>query len=156
MKREIQQRVDKHLAQNEARKLTKEQKHEKLWNKQEKDLANGIHTTVYKIDKLVNPKHLFKLNISAQEENLVGVCLKNPKFNLVIVEGGEKSIGHYKKLMMKRIKWTENVSQSATKIQLTIYPIINVPLYGRAHCQMCIFRNGVLCILEMMKKPSRH
>lgn len=114
VKREIQQRVDKHLAQNEARKLTKEQKHEKLWNKQEKDLANGIHTTVYKIDKLVNPKHLFKLNISAQEENLVGVCLKNPKFNLVIVEGGEKSIGHYKKLMMKRIKWTENVSQSAT------------------------------------------
>ena len=77
-------------------------------------MANGIHTTVYKIDKLVNPKHLFKLNISAQEENLVGVCLKNPKFNLVIVEGGEKSIGHYKKLMMKRIKWTENVSQSAT------------------------------------------
>ena len=36
VKREIQQRVDKHLAQNEARKLTKEQKHEKLWNKQEK------------------------------------------------------------------------------------------------------------------------
>ena len=28
VKREIQQRVDKHLAQNEARKLTKEQKHE--------------------------------------------------------------------------------------------------------------------------------
>lgn len=33
----------------------------------------------------------------------------HPKFSLVIVEGGEWSINKYKKLMLNRIDWTENV-----------------------------------------------
>ncbi|EMG50902.1 prp3 U4/U5/U6 small nuclear ribonucleoprotein prp3 [Candida maltosa Xu316] len=107
VKREMQQRVNKHLAENEARKLTKDQKHEKLWSKQDKDLEKGIFSTIYKVDDLSNPKHLFKIDISAKEDNLFGICLKNPKFNLIIVEGGEKSIKQYKKIMTNRIKWTE-------------------------------------------------
>ena len=64
------------MAENESRKLTKEERHEKLLTKQEKDLNKGVFTTVYKINKLTNPKHLFKLDISAKEENLYGICLK--------------------------------------------------------------------------------
>jgi U4/U6 small nuclear ribonucleoprotein PRP3 len=33
----------------------------------------------------------------------------HPKFNLVIVEGGEHSVNNYKKLMLRRIDWTESL-----------------------------------------------
>jgi U4/U6 small nuclear ribonucleoprotein PRP3 len=33
----------------------------------------------------------------------------HPKFSLVIVEGGEHSINNYKKLMLRRIDWTESM-----------------------------------------------
>lgn len=115
VKQEMQERINKHMAENESRKLTKEERHEKLLTKQEKDLNKGVFTTVYKINKLTNPKHLFKLDISAKEENLCGICLKNPRFNIVIVEGGEKSINQYKKLMMNRIKWTQSPLQGSTE-----------------------------------------
>ncbi|RCK55502.1 U4/U5/U6 small nuclear ribonucleoprotein prp3 [Candida viswanathii] len=115
VKQEMQQRIDKHMAENEARKLTKEEKHEKIWKKQDKDLHNGVYSTIYKVDRLSNPKHLFKLDIGAKEENLFGICLKNPRFNLIIVEGGEKAIGQYKKLMTNRIKWTQEPLQGVAE-----------------------------------------
>ena len=108
VRQQVEERLQKHLAENEARKLTKEEKHAKLFVKQEKDLAQGLHTAVFRILKLDNPKDMFKIDKNAQQDNLFGICLKNPKFNLVIVEGGEKALKHYKKLMMHRIKWDEN------------------------------------------------
>jgi len=38
----------------------------------------------------------------------------HPRFNLVVVEGGEHSIRQYRKLMLQRIDWTEN---SPTRIK---------------------------------------
>jgi U4/U6 small nuclear ribonucleoprotein PRP3 len=32
----------------------------------------------------------------------------HPKFNLVVVEGGERAVNKFKKLMLNRIDWTEN------------------------------------------------
>lgn len=107
VKQQVEERLRKHLADNEARKLTKEERHAKIYAKQEQDLAKGIHTTVYKVNSLDNPQHLFKVDINAKQDNLFGICLKNPNFNLIIVEGGEKAINHYKKLLMNRIKWNE-------------------------------------------------
>ena len=115
VKQEMQQRIDKHMAENEARKLTKDETHEKLWRKQDNDLSKGIYSSIYKVNYLTNPKHLFKLDISAKEENLYGICLKNPRFNLIIVEGGEKSIGQYRKLMMNRINWTQSPQQDSSQ-----------------------------------------
>ncbi|KAI5951780.1 PRP3 [Candida jiufengensis] len=110
VKQEIEERLQKHLADNEARKLTKDEKNAKIYEKQEKDLAKGIFSTVYKIDNLDNPSHAFKVDKNATQHNLYGICLKNPEFNLIIVEGGEKSIKQYKKLLMNRIKWEEVIS----------------------------------------------
>ncbi|KAI5958942.1 PRP3 [Candida pseudojiufengensis] len=107
VKKEVEERLQKHLKENESRKLTKEQKHEKIWIKQDKDLSRGVYSTVYKINNLNNPSHAFKIDINAKQNNLFGICLKNPEFNLIIVQGGEKSINHYKKLLMNRIKWNE-------------------------------------------------
>jgi len=106
--REIAERYQKHLQTNEERKLTKEEKQEKLVANQEKDAAMGIHILVFKINNLANGSHRFKIAKNAEQNALTGICLMHPKFNLVIVEGGEHSIRQYKKLMLNRIDWTQN------------------------------------------------
>ena len=105
--REIAERFDKHMQANEERKLTKEQRHEKLAANQAKDAARGIHVLVFKIGNLVNGQHRYKISINATQNGLCGVCIMHPRFCLVIVEGGEHSINNYKKLMLRRIDWTE-------------------------------------------------
>lgn len=106
--REIAERLDKHLQINEERKLTKEQRIQKLEVNQEKDVALGVHVLVFRVES-VNAKHKFKINKNAEQLALTGICLFNPKFNLVIVEGGSWAITKYKKLMLNRIDWKENV-----------------------------------------------
>ena len=113
--REIAERAQKHLAMNEDRKLTKEQQHEKLAEKQEQDAAKGIYVSVYKIDSLANGRHRFKVSRNAEQNALTGLCILHPKFNLVIVEGGEHSIQFYKKLMLNRIDWTENSAPNSVR-----------------------------------------
>lgn len=39
--------------------------------------------------------------------NLTGVCIFNPSFSMVYVEGAAKFIRQYKRLMLNRIAWTE-------------------------------------------------
>lgn len=112
--REIAERHQKHLEVNEERKLSKDAKHEKLTLNQEKDAAKGIHILVFKIDSLANGSHRFKIAKNAEQYALTGICIMNPRFNLVIVEGGEHSIRQYKKLMLQRIDWTET---SPTRIK---------------------------------------
>ncbi|TGZ82875.1 PRP3-domain-containing protein [Ascodesmis nigricans] len=105
--REIRERFDKHVETNESRKLTKEQKLEKLALNQQKDAAKGIKCLVFRIENLSDGRHQFKINKNAEQLAITGICIHNPKFNVVIVEGGEHSIKKYKKLMLNRIKWTE-------------------------------------------------
>lgn len=113
--REIAERKQVHEEMNEERKLTKEQRHEKLAQQQEGDAAKGIFVNVYRIDNLSNGRHRFKIGKNAEQYALTGVCIMHPKFNLVIVEGGKHSIQHYKKLMLNRINWTENEGPSAVR-----------------------------------------
>lgn len=106
--REIAERAQKHLEMNAERKLTKEQIHEKLAEKQTQDAAKGIHVAVYKIDSLANGRHRFKIAKNAEQHALTGVCIQHPRFCLVVIEGGAHSVAAYKKLMLQRIDWTEN------------------------------------------------
>ncbi|KAG9232204.1 pre-mRNA processing factor 3-domain-containing protein [Amylocarpus encephaloides] len=112
--REIAARHQAHVKMNEDRKLTKEQRHEKLATNQDKDAAKGIRVMVFKIDNLANGSHRFKISKNAEQMALTGICIMHPRFNLVIVEGGEHSIRRYRKLMLQRIDWTEN---SPTRIK---------------------------------------
>jgi U4/U6 small nuclear ribonucleoprotein PRP3 len=107
--REIAARFEKHMQENEERKLTKEQRHEKLAANQAKDASKGIHVLVFKIGSLANGQHRYKININATQWGLTGVCIMHPRFNVVIVEGGEHSTKNYKKLMLHRIDWTESL-----------------------------------------------
>lgn len=103
---EVQSRITHHLRQNEERQLTKEDTKSKVERKYDEDIQKGYFTTVYKINRLLNPKHFYKVDINAKESMLNGVCVLNPRFSLVVVEGGSKSINFYKKLMLRRIDWT--------------------------------------------------
>lgn len=113
--REIAERRDQHETANEERKLTKEQRQEKLARQQEQDAEKGLFMTVYRIDSLANGRHRFKISKNAEQNALTGVCVMHPKFNLVIVEGGAHSLNNYRKLMINRIDWTENVGQGAVR-----------------------------------------
>ena len=44
---------------------------------------------------------------NAEQRNLTGVCIFNPGFSMVYVEGAAKFIRKYKRLMLHRIAWTE-------------------------------------------------
>ena len=113
--REIAERKNQHDLTNEERKLTEEQRHEKLANQQQGDAAKGIFTSVYRIDSLANGRHRYKIEVNAKENALTGVCIMHSKMNLVIVEGGAHSIKFYKKLMMNRIDWTENAAPKSIR-----------------------------------------
>ncbi|KPI40536.1 U4/U5/U6 small nuclear ribonucleoprotein prp3 [Cyphellophora attinorum] len=105
--REVAARHQTHLDANSARALSKEERHEKLARQQAADESLGIHVRVYKIGSLANGQHRFKISKNAEQDKLTGVCIMNPKFCLLVVEGGAHSINHYDKLMQNRIKWTE-------------------------------------------------
>lgn len=106
--REIAERHQKHVESNEIRKLSKEQKNEKLSRNQQKDDEKGIKLLVFKISSLANGQHRYKIGMNATQLALSGTCIMHPKFSLVIVEGGSWSIYKYKKLMLNRIDWSEN------------------------------------------------
>lgn len=72
------------------------------------DAAKGIHLVVFKIDSLANGRQRFKVNKNAEQNGGTGLCIYNPKFNLVLFEGGTHSVKAYKKLMLNRIDWVEN------------------------------------------------
>merc|ERR1712176_1483719 len=64
---------------------------------------------VFKIKDLANKRRLFKIDMNAQQFHLTGCCIACPGVaNIVIVEGGPRASKRYKKLMTRRIKWTED------------------------------------------------
>ncbi|RKP11705.1 pre-mRNA processing factor 3-domain-containing protein [Piptocephalis cylindrospora] len=109
VRREAKRRADEHLQRNEDRKLTAEQKKEKKLEKLKEDSAMAVLSNVYKIKSLTHPKHKFKVEANAQQLGMTGVVIQNPLFALVIVEGGPKAIKAYKKLMLRRIAWSDPV-----------------------------------------------
>jgi len=60
-----------------------------------------------RVKNLSDPAHQFKVRKNAEQLNLTGVCIFNPAFNLVYVEGAHKFMKNYKRLMLHRIQWTK-------------------------------------------------
>lgn len=60
-----------------------------------------------RIKYLTNGKHKFKVKQTAKSDSLTGVCIFHRDFALVLVEGDNKAIKHYRRLMLNRIDWTE-------------------------------------------------
>lgn len=113
---QIQQRQDKHEQMNLLRKLTPEERREKLERKKEEDANRGIYSCAFKIHFLAHRPHRLKIDLNAQQDGLTGICILNPDFNLVVVEGGMKGIKHYKNLMLRRIDWTNATTTEGNEI----------------------------------------
>merc|ERR1712232_857618 len=109
VRNQVEQRRKEHEQRNEARKLPAEERKQK---KKQKWMAETEPTTqvlVFKIKDLANKRHLFKIDMNAQQFHLTGCCIACPGVaNIVIVEGGPRASKRYKKLMTRRIKWTED------------------------------------------------
>ncbi|KAI5985730.1 pre-mRNA processing factor 3-domain-containing protein [Pisolithus albus] len=96
-----------HEKMNAERKLTDEQRREKIENKKVEEEKKGIYGALFKVKTLSDPAHRFKARKNAEQMNLTGLCIFNPSFSLVYVEGAAKFIRTYKRLMLHRIAWTE-------------------------------------------------
>lgn len=115
VRQQVEERHRQHMKTNEERQLTPEQRHEKSRQRHERDLGRGVYTTVFRVDSM-DSKQEYKVDINAKQMDLFGMVLFNPRFNLVIVEGGEKSIKFYKRLMTSRIDWGLQPNQSKCAI----------------------------------------
>ena len=114
---QIQERQDAHIQNNESRKLSKEARLEKLAENQQNDAKKGLYLCVFKITNLSSGKQRYQIDVNAKQHSLTGITLFNPHFNLVIVEGGLHSIAKYKKLLLSRIKWTENAFPTESQLE---------------------------------------
>lgn len=105
---QMQARQRAHLERNESRKLTKQQKAEKLRRKYEEDTSEtGVHVALFYVKNLSHPYHRTKVDLNAQQFNITGgvVECQSPQVACVIVEGGPKAIKKYTRLMLVRMKW---------------------------------------------------
>lgn len=147
VRREVAMRKHTHEKMNAERKLTEDQRKEKVENKKLEEEKKGIYGAVFKcvfstlilsriqtndddvvfivfivvvvsfrVKTLSDPSHRFKVRKNAEERNLTGVCIFNPNFSMVYVEGASKFIRQYKRLMMYRIAWTEAARQRGGNI----------------------------------------
>ncbi|KAI5992755.1 pre-mRNA processing factor 3-domain-containing protein [Pisolithus albus] len=107
VRREVAMRKHQHEKMNAERKLTDEQRREKIENKKVEEEKKGIYGAVFKVKTLSDPAHRFKVRKNAEQMNLTGLCIFNPSFSLVYAEGAAKVIRTYKRLMLHRIAWTE-------------------------------------------------
>merc|ERR1740121_2996588 len=109
VRQQVEQRRKEHEQRNEARKLPAEERKAKKKQKwmAEQEPVTGV--LVFKLKDLNNKRHLFKIDMNAQQFHLTGCCISCPGVaNIVIVEGGPRAIKRYKKLMTRRIKWSED------------------------------------------------
>lgn len=60
-----------------------------------------------RVKYLSNGRHKYKVRETAKKDLLSGICIFNPNFALVLVEGTDKGVKHFKQLMLERIDWTE-------------------------------------------------
>lgn len=117
--REIAERAHNHDQANLDRMLTPAQRAEKLKQQQAKDEEKGVKVCVFRVDDLSSGKHRYQIDVNAKQQALTGMVILNPTMNLIIVEGGAHSIKGYKKLLLNRIKWTENTAPPPDTVPTT-------------------------------------
>jgi U4/U6 small nuclear ribonucleoprotein PRP3 len=107
VRREVAMRKHTHDKMNAERKLTDEQRREKVETKKAEEDKKGIVGAVFKISTLSDPAHRFKVRKNAEQMALTGLVIYNPAFSMVYAEGAPKFMRSYKRLMLHRIAWTE-------------------------------------------------
>eukprot|EP00923_Selenidium_pygospionis_P016594 GHVN01029097.1.p1 GENE.GHVN01029097.1~~GHVN01029097.1.p1 ORF type:complete len:620 (+),score=102.95 GHVN01029097.1:47-1906(+) len=110
VRQQMEQRIKQHEARNEARKLDPHERSKKKAMKwQNVDATtSGVGSCAFSVRDLSSKRNMFKVDRNASQVHLTGACVICPNVaNLVVVEGSNKALKHFKKLMLRRIKWTE-------------------------------------------------
>lgn len=109
VRQQVADRLREHEARNAAKKCSPAARRDKTKHKLEADASGDIHVALFRVSDLSHPKHKFKVDVNAQQLMLTGGVLqcKEPRLNLVVVEGGPKSIKSYVKLMTRRMDWSQ-------------------------------------------------
>uniref|UniRef100_A0A182JR22 Uncharacterized protein n=1 Tax=Anopheles christyi TaxID=43041 RepID=A0A182JR22_9DIPT len=103
-----------HEEANAARKLTDDQRREKKIRKMKEDTTLGVHVAVYRIRDLQDQQSKkFKVETNAKQLFLTGACVLFRDCSVVVVEGGPKQQKKYRRLMLHRIKWEEDLVRNA-------------------------------------------
>ncbi|XP_064463829.1 U4/U6 small nuclear ribonucleoprotein Prp3-like isoform X2 [Ornithodoros turicata] len=97
-----------HEEANASRKLTVEQRREKKVKKLKEDTTRGVHVSVYRVLNLTNQSKKFKVEMNAKQLFLTGCVVLYKNVNIIVVEGGPKQQKKYRRLMLNRIKWSED------------------------------------------------
>uniref|UniRef100_A0A0G4FMF4 Uncharacterized protein n=1 Tax=Chromera velia CCMP2878 TaxID=1169474 RepID=A0A0G4FMF4_9ALVE len=116
-RQQMAERLKRHEDANEARRLDPEAKKEKKEAKWKAGTDLQHEVCVWAVKYLANKRHLFKVDMNAQQYHLKGaalVCAQLP-FHLVVVEGGTRAVTRYSKLMMRRINWGEEVEAARAR-----------------------------------------
>jgi len=108
VREQMKSRQDAHKKHNEEKKLTKEEKREKLKKKLMEDTSKVVQVAVFKVNDLSDGQKRYKVDINAQQLYLTGIVIVCPTQCMVVVEGGPKGIKQYKKLMLRRIDWSDS------------------------------------------------
>ncbi|XP_059628208.1 protein RDM16-like isoform X2 [Cornus florida] len=143
------EREQAHVDRNIARKLTPAERREKKERKLFDD-PNTVENivSVYKINSLSHPQTRFKVDVNAQENRLTGCAVISEGISVVVVEGGNKSIKRYGKLMLKRINWAaavenededgdEDEDKPINKCMLVWQGSVAKPSFNRFHVHEC-------------------
>ncbi|CAG5077489.1 Similar to PRPF3: U4/U6 small nuclear ribonucleoprotein Prp3 (Homo sapiens) [Cotesia congregata] len=92
VRQQMAKRLKAHEDANAARRLTVDQRREKKARKLKEDTSNGVFVEA-------NAKQLY----------LTGCVMLFRDCNVVVVEGGAKQLRKYRRVMMHRIKWEEDI-----------------------------------------------
>lgn len=110
VREQMAKRQKEHEEANQSRKLTVEQKREKKVKKLKEDTSMGVQVSVYRIRDLHNVQSKkFKVETNAKQLFMTGVVILFRDCCVVVVEGGPKQQKRYRRLMMHRIKWEEDM-----------------------------------------------
>ncbi|KAK8778376.1 hypothetical protein V5799_020285 [Amblyomma americanum] len=111
VREQMAKRQKAHEEANASRKLTTEQRRDKKLRKLKEDTTRGVHVAVYRVLSLTNPAKKFKVEMNAKQLFLTGCVVLYRNVNLVVVEGGPRQQSKYRRLMLSRIKWSEDTIQ---------------------------------------------
>ncbi|KAL7731521.1 hypothetical protein ACLKA6_011986 [Drosophila palustris] len=104
------QRQKAHEDANNARKLTSEQKSKKEQRNLKEDTSCGVHVSVYRIRDLQdNQSKKLKVETNAKQLQITGSVALFRDCCAVVVEGGPKQQKKYRRHMLHRIKWEEDL-----------------------------------------------
>lgn len=99
-----------HEEANNARKLTADQKSSKKIRRTKEDTSCGVRVSVYRIrDLQQSASKKFKVETNAKQLHMTGIAVLFRDCCIVVVEGGPKQQKKYRRLMMHRIQWSEDL-----------------------------------------------